>query len=66
MHSDFCSEIKDKNWKLSQKLIPDLLDKTKYVCHYRNIQFYLTHDLLFTEIHRIILFHQKTVAKATD
>ena len=29
--SDFCNEIKDKNWKPSQKLIPNLLDKTKYV-----------------------------------
>ena len=34
MLSDFCSEIKDKNWKPSQKLIPNLLHKTKYVCHY--------------------------------
>jgi len=33
MLSDFCSELKDKNWIPSQKLILNLPDKTKYVCH---------------------------------
>ena len=59
MLSDFCSEIKDKNWKPSQKLIPNLLNKTKYVCHYRNLQFYITHGFVLTKIHRIISFDQK-------
>ena len=59
MLSDFCSEIKDKNWKPSQKLIPNLLDKTKYVCHYRNLQFYIKHGLILTKIYRIISFDQK-------
>ena len=50
MLSDFCNEIKDKNWKPSQKLIPNLLDKTKYVCHYRNLQFYIKHGRVLTKI----------------
>ena len=39
MLSDFCHEIKAENWKPMQKLVPNLLDKTNYVCHYRNLQF---------------------------
>jgi len=35
------------------------MDKTKYVCHYRNHQFYITHGLVLTKIHRIISFDQK-------
>jgi len=50
MLSDFCNEIKHKNWKPSQKLIPNLLDKTKYVCHYRNLQFYIKHGRVLTKI----------------
>jgi len=59
MLSDFCSELQDKNWIPSQKLIPNSLDKTKYVCHYRNLQFYIKHGLIVTKIHRIISFDQK-------
>ena len=35
MLSDFCREIKAENWKPMQKLVPNLFDKTNYVCHYR-------------------------------
>jgi len=59
MLSDFCSELKDKNRIPSQKLIPNLLDKTKYVCHYQNLQFHIKHGLILTNIHRIISFDQK-------
>jgi len=59
MLSNFCNEIKDKNWIPSQKLIPNLLDQIKYVCHYRNLQFYIKHGLILTKIYRIISFDQK-------
>ena len=59
MLGDFCNEIKDKNWKPPQTLIPNLLHKTKYVCHYRNLQFYIKHSLILTKIYRIISFDQK-------
>jgi len=65
MLSDFCSELKEKNWIPSQKLIPNLLDKTKYLCHYRNFQFYIKHGLILTKI--IELFRlTKTLAIAMD
>jgi len=43
----------------SPKLIPNLLDKTKYVFPYRNLQFYIKHGLILTKIYRIILFDRK-------
>jgi len=59
MLSDFCSEIKAKNWKPMQTLVPNILDKINYVCHYRNLQFYIKHGLILTKIHRVISFDQK-------
>jgi len=58
MLSDFRREIKAENWKPMQKLIPNLLDKTNYVCHYHNLQFYIKHGLILTKIHRVISFDQ--------
>ena len=34
----------------TKKLTPNLMDKTKYVTHYRNLQFYLKHGLVVTKI----------------
>ena len=45
--------------KPSEKLIPILLDETKYVTHYRNLQFYIDHGLILTKIHRVITFKQE-------
>jgi len=39
-----------------QKLVPNLFDKINYVCHYRNLQFYIKHGLVLTKIHRVISF----------
>ena len=41
-----------------QKLVPNLFDKTNYVCHYRNLQFYVKHGLVLSKIHRVISFDQ--------
>jgi len=58
MLSNSCNNIKAPNWKPTQKLVPNLQNKTKYVCHYRNLQFYIKHGLILTKIHRIISFYQ--------
>jgi len=46
-------------WKPTVKLCPNLYNKTSYVTHYRNLQFYVNHGLQITRIHRIISFRQK-------
>ena len=58
MLSDFCREIKAKNWKPMQKLFPNLVDKINYVCQYRSLQFCVKHELVLSKIHRIISFDQ--------
>ena len=40
------------------KLTPNLMDKTKYVVHYRNLQLYLRLGLKLKKIHRVIEFNQ--------
>ena len=59
MLSPFATSIKDSHWKPTQKLVPNLLDKTKYVTHYRNLQLYVKHGLIVTKLHRILSFTQR-------
>ena len=47
-----------KHWRPCQKLAPNLTDKTVYVCHYRNLQFYVKEGLVVAKIHRILTFNQ--------
>lgn len=42
----------------SQKLTPNLNDKTKYVVHYRNLKFYIAEGLEIKKIHRVLTFKQ--------
>jgi len=60
MLSPFADSLLDPSrpWKPTKKLVPNLLDKTKYVTHYRNLQLYVRHGLVVTKIHRILSFTQ--------
>ena len=40
------------------KLVPNLLNKTKYCVHFRLLKFYLTHGMKLQKIHRVIRFEQ--------
>jgi len=53
----------DRPWEPSKKLVPNLLNKTKYVAHYRNLQLYTKHGVVITKIHRILSHTQRAWLK---
>lgn len=42
-----------------EKLVPNLMDKKKYVVHYKNLQLYLKLGMKIKKIHRILEFDEK-------
>ena len=61
MLSSYSKRLKDKfdmGRSKVPKLIPNLMDKTKYVVHNRNLQLYLQLGLKLKKIHRVIEFDQ--------
>jgi len=42
----------------SEKLVLTLEDKSKYVVHYKNLQFYLRQGMRLKKVHRVIEFDQ--------
>ena len=47
----------------TEKLIPNLRNKSNYVVHYENLKLYLRQGLILTKIHRILEFRQKAWLK---
>ena len=67
MLSPHCKALKDAkgiNSGLVQKLVPNLLDKEKYVLHYRNLKQYLSLGLKLKKIHRALEFTKKPWMKS--
>ena len=61
MLSDYSREILDREGMVIgkvQKLISNLMDKEKYVLHYRNLQLYLSLGLKLKKNHRALEFSQ--------
>ena len=58
--SDYQNELLDNNSMLNvEKLVPNLMDKKKYVVHYKNLQLYLKLGMKIKKIHRILEFDEK-------
>jgi len=49
--------------KPAEKLVPNLMDKTKYVVHYTNLKLYLDLGMKLKRIHRILEFTQEAWLK---
>ena len=63
MLSPYCKELKESQNNTSgrvHKLIPKLMDKEKYLLHYKNLQLYLKLGLRLKKIHRVLEFTQKS------
>ena len=41
-----------------RKLTPNLMDKSRYVVHYRNLKLYAKLGLIITKVHRVLAFKQ--------
>ena len=57
MLPDYCRKITDEyGIKVgnAMKLTPNLVDKTNYVHHYRNIQLHLSIEMKLTKIHTVL------------
>ena len=48
----------DSKFLPQRKLCPNLMDKTKYVLHFVNLQFYINHGMVLRKIHRVLSFTQ--------
>ena len=42
-----------------KKLIPNLLPKSRYIVHYRNLKFYIEQGMILTKVHKVLRFRQK-------
>ena len=59
--SDYCKKIADKyGIKVDgvKNLISNLINKTYYVVHFRNLQLYLSLGMKLTKTHKILKFKQ--------
>ena len=45
------------------KLVPNLMDKIKYITHFKNLKFYLSSGLKLSKIHHVLTFTQKAWMK---
>ncbi len=66
LHNDFPFAIenivppKESDKKLCKKLIPNLMNKRKYVCHYRILKQCLENGLKLGTVHRLLQFEQES------
>ena len=65
MLSDCCKVLKENNISSGKvKTVPNLMDKEKYVLHYKNLQLYLKLGWKLKKICRVFKFRQKKWMKS--
>ena len=57
-YNDYMNNVKPKKFTKSKKVICDWTDKTKYLIHYRMLNFYVRHGMVVAKILEIISFKQ--------
>ena len=58
-HNDYPLAPENITINKIDKLTPNLNNKTKYILHLKNLQFYLSLGLKLTKIHKVLAFEQK-------
>ena len=62
MLSEYATRLKASKANVA-KLVPNLMNKRKYIVHYRNLQIYLKYGMKLKKIHRGIKCHQSSWMK---
>ena len=58
--SSYQTELLENNSMINiEKLVPNLMDKKKYIVHYRNLHLYLSLGMKLKKVHRILEFNEK-------
>ena len=63
MLSPYCREL-SHNCHSVKKLVPNLLPKTRYVVHYRNLKQYMSLGMVLTKVYRVLAFQQSSWLKS--
>ena len=62
MLSPYCQTFVTEG-QIAEKLVPNLLPKSNYVVHYRNLKQYLSLGMVLKKVHRVLAFHQSAWLK---
>ena len=54
---------KEEHSEKIAKLVPNLCHKKNYICHIKNLQYYLSKGLILTKVHRVLKFRQSAWLK---
>ena len=58
--SEYCSEFNEKRNADVPKLVETLFDKKNYICHIKNLQFYIQNGLQIVKIHNALKFKRSS------